>query len=197
MCGRSPVPSSILPWKQRPGKIIPCTEAHIFACFLLAQEVFVKETQAEGVKKGGLGMAVMRHLMSEFKKSLEMLSSAWCDSWGCPGVGLDDFDGCLQTQNMLWLYNSMFHKMIPTMELVHMQRSHSAYKETSGSICLRTTHRILIHHSQPFSPSNGRNLGLLWNISYFRRLLKHPPTRWNVFLCRETGEVTTHFHRAD
>lgn len=69
MCGRSPVPSSVLPWKQRPGKIIPCIEAYIFACFLLAQEVFPQETQAEGGKKGGLGMAVMRHLMS--KKNLD------------------------------------------------------------------------------------------------------------------------------
>lgn len=27
------------------------------------------------------------------------------------------------TQNSLWLYDSMFHKMIPTMELVHTQKS--------------------------------------------------------------------------
>lgn len=102
-----------------------------------------------------------------------MPSSTWCDSWGCPGVGFNDSDGCLPTQNSLWLYDSVFHKMIPVMGLVHTQRSHPAYKKTSGSICLTTIHQILISSASPFSPVKGEIsacyetsaiLSAFWNI---------------------------------
>lgn len=191
------MPGSVLLWKQRPGKIIPCIEAIIFTCFLLAQEVLAQETQVEGGKKGGLGMAAMRHLVSESKKNLDnalkhmvwFLGLSWGWTWWFWWVS--------SNSESPWLYNPMFHKVITAMELVHTQRSHPAYKETSGSICLRTTHWILLHCSQPFFPSKGRNPSLLWNISYFKHFLKQPAAHWNVFMCSEKGEVITHFHRAD
>lgn len=165
--------------------------------------MFAQDSQVKGGKNSAVGMAATRHLMShEMIPSTDLVltrrshpaheeTSGSIFSLPTQGTQAMTSGGAPSTPDGNARRPNIRVKFWMT------RPARSCFFGAVEATCSGTTHQVLMHHSKPFFHSKWRNPTLLGNISYFKHLLQHPAARWNVFLCRETGEVITHFHTVD
>lgn len=84
-----------------------------------------------------------------------MPSSTWCDSWGCPGVGLDDSDGCLPTQN---IHDFIILCSIRWLQLWNWSTHREVTQHTKRLLALSVWGQLTEYSftaASPFSPVKG------------------------------------------